>query len=275
MGKLSRFDLISDIHLDHWISPVPCGAVQSRKIEKLFSRMLPVSPSPVLVIAGDMGHYNNQNYLMLEFLKQYYEHILIVRGNHDLYLVSNQQRRKFGSSDARWEDMKNRASALDNLHFLEGTCVTIDGVTFGGTGMWYDFQYGMQCCGHSLEQMTAIWQEMMNDGRYISGIPDAEEEKRKLESVLARQPDVIVTHVGPDWTHAKNRYARGVTKSFYFFDGQAYLDQCEGKIWCFGHIHEHYFYIHKGCRLENNAMGYPGDFAFPRIRTIQIGPRNR
>lgn len=267
---MKSFDLISDIHLDHWNKPIQSNETQIMKIEKLFAKRIPASPSEVLVIAGDMGHYNKQNFLLLQYLKRFYPYILIVRGNHDLYRVSRGLRRDFVLSEQRWTDMKNRASVLEGVHFLEGDILTIDGVTFGGIGMWYDFQYGIQRYGYSHKEMTDIWTERMNDGVYINGIPDVDAEKQKLSELLDQNPDVIITHVSPDWTHAKEKYVRGLMKSFYFFDGQSFLDRCEGKIWCFGHTHEHYSYTYKGCRLENNTMGYPGDKLNTVIRTIEL-----
>lgn len=255
---MPSFDLISDIHLDFWYEPIHSNETQIRKIRKLFQSLIPASPSKVLVIAGDMGHYNKQNFLMLEHLKEFYEYILIVQGNHDLYRVSRGLRRKFFLSHKRWDDMKERASVLEGVHFLEGNTIEIDGVTYGGTGMWYDYSFGLQQGGYTHDELEELWKDKMNDINYINGLPDFIEEKKKLANLIDQNPDVIITHVGPDWIHAKNEYVKGIMKSFYFFDGQEFLDRCEGKIWCFGHTHEHYSYMYKGCRLENNAMGYPG-----------------
>lgn len=267
--QLASFDLVSDLHLDHWVSPrhYPESVTKELTIDRVRS-LIPDNPSEVLVIAGDLGHFNEYNQLALETLSEVYAHILLVRGNHDLYLLG-EVRGEFPTSTDRWNNMKDRVSHLKGVHFLEGDTVQIGGVTFGGTGMWYDMQYAIQEKRMPKMMIHAIWRIVMNDGNYIKGLPSFEEEYNKLERLFNDSLDVVITHVGPDWTHARNEYNEDkLMNSFYYFDGQAILNRAKGKIWCFGHVHEHYDYTYKGCRLINNAVGYPSGALDTKIRTV-------
>lgn len=240
-------------------------------MERFIDSIVPAPHSDVLVIAGDLGHYNNQNTMMLQSFKRYYKYILIVCGNHDLYLISNKQRNKYAKRSAkRWIEMKQLASDLGNVIVLEGDTVTIDGITFGGTGMWYDYSYGIKEMNQSHEAIHELWLAKMNDNYFIRGIPSFTEEYKKLERVFEHS-EVIVTHVGPDWSELKANYQSKLLSSFYYFDGSDLVSRAAGKVWCFGHTHDHYSYVKDGCLLINNALGYPGDNPGAKIKTVDLG----
>ena len=267
------FDLISDIHLDFWVKPDSNLRKMEKKIDLFVDSLIPSSPRNVLVIAGDLGHYNNQNVIMLRSLMRYYESIVIVRGNHDLYLVSGKQSKKYKwLSENRWREMKDFAKHMPGLFVLEGDTITLDGITFGGTGMWYDFSYGMIEHGKTREELDQIWREEMRDRKFIKKQPDFAKEELRFDRIIDKS-DVIVTHVGGDWSQLSlnSGYVRGdLTTSFYFFDGSNWFDRLGGKTWCFGHVHDHYDYIRNDCRFINNAKGYPHDNPGSKIKMVMI-----
>ncbi|WP_201317510.1 metallophosphoesterase [Paenibacillus sp. EPM92] len=266
---MSAFDLISDTHIDIWITPDSDAKSHQKKIDKFIDHLIPDEPSEVLVIAGDLGHYNKQNALMLKSLKRVYSHILFVFGNHDLYLVSGKVREKYANNSMnRRTEMKSLAEEIEGVFCLDGTSITIDGVTFGGTGMWYDFSYGLRELHMQMDHLRRIWKGKMNDSRLIHTLPSFEEEVAKLESIFGAS-DVIVTHVGPDWSRVAGGCRYDPVTSFYYFDGSDLLSRANGKTWCFGHTHDHYSYVKNGCYLVNNALGYPIDNPRMRIQTIQ------
>lgn len=97
-----------------------------------------------------------------------------------------------------------------------------------------------------------------------------ENEFAKLERIVD-ECDVIVTHVGPDASNMSSKYKNDPVSTFYFFDGSSLLERASGKTWCFGHTHTHYDYVHdKGCRLINNALGYPNENEKTKIRTVYL-----
>ncbi|TDG00909.1 metallophosphoesterase family protein [Paenibacillus piri] len=279
MTVASSFDLISDIHLDFWVRMNNNEVKQRRNIDRLVDSLIPPDhPSSTLVIAGDLGHYNVQNQQLLISFKRFYDKILIVFGNHDLYLVSNGQRRKYSSdSMKRRGEMKQLAEQLEGVVCLDGTTICIDGVTYGGTASWYDCSFGIQTLNMSQSQLYEEWKKSMNDANLIyprftqSTLMDFfNHEYEKLEAVID-ESQVIISHVSPDWSHVGGKHLIDPVTSFYYFDGSSLLTRAKGKVWCFGHIHTKVDYLHSdGCRLINNALGYPDERTGTKIRTIQL-----
>lgn len=276
---MAAFDLISDIHLDFWVDIKSNEQKQQSNIDDLVDSLVPPDqPSSTLVIAGDLGHYNLQNEMMLKSFKRYYDHILFVFGNHDLYLVSNKALWRYNRKSMRRRDeMKCLAELIEGVICLDGVCITLDGVTYGGAGGWYDFSFGTQMLGMGRSHLYDLWKRSMNDAHLIyPRFSDSDlldffyQEYKKLESIFD-QSQVIVTHVGPDWSRVHGCYAYDPVSSFYYFNGTSLLERARGKIWCFGHTHNHYSYYHSsGCYMVNNALGYPGENPRTKIQTIEV-----
>lgn len=261
---MKQFDLISDTHIDFWVNMDSNQPKMKNKLKEFTKRLLPDNTSDVLVIAGDLGHYNKQNLIFLNILKETYKKILLVEGNHDLYMISRNIKEKYkNNSSNRINEMKQLASQIEGVHYLDGNIIEIDEIKFSGTGMWYDFTYGTKELNIDKSDVFEAWEDYMNDGVYIKGIENRpykkfEIEKEKLEKIIYKS-DVIITHVGPDWSNITQKYKNDICTSFYYFDGNEYFQYLNEKIWCFGHTHEHYNYIKDGCRFINNALGYPNE----------------
>jgi predicted phosphodiesterase len=261
---MSSFDLISDLHLDFWIRPSWNPLFSSQEMHRLLTAIVPAVPSDVLVIAGDLGHLNRQNTIFVRKLAQVYRHVVIVLGNHDYYLQTAAQRSKYMyRSERRAAELRASLGRIPNVSVLDGDCVTVDGVTYGGCMMWYDFQYTIQILNGHYARIYEYWKHHSNDARFILG-PDGwldelvRGEKRKLSRVVERA-DVIVTHVAPDWSRVPEGKELEQTSGFYYFDGKPYMVQAAGKLWCYGHVHRRDDYVKNGCRFVNGALGYPAE----------------
>ncbi|MFC5452944.1 metallophosphoesterase family protein [Paenibacillus aestuarii] len=274
---MRQFDLISDIHLDFWVNETSSLWWQEWKLKRFIRKLLPEDVSNTLLIAGDLGHSNKQNYLFLKQLKKYYANIVVVMGNHDYYLDKASLARQ-GSRDSmdRCRHMMMIADRLPGIRYLDGDTVMLDGIVFGGCGMWYDLQYGIQVLKSTQDHIFKQWIQVSNDYTHLRGKPRMtldmfQLEKAKLEKVIAAS-DVIVTHVSPDWSRVPKGRELELTTSFYYFDGSGYADQLAGKIWCFGHIHERMDYVEHRCRFINASLGYPKQRREvpAKIRTITI-----
>ena len=260
-----NFDLISDIHIDFYIDIRKSEEKMRKKIEEFTKSILPEKINSPLIIAGDLGHYNRQNIFFLEELKKYYENIILVNGNHDYYMVSNNVRKKYNNdSKKRAFEMKKEAEKIKGIHYLDGDIIELNGIKFGGVGMWYDFSYGKQVFGMTQESLFSQWKKVMSDYKYIKGLQfyddfrEADKEKEKLDKIID-ESDVIITHVGPEWSRIPNKYKIDVDTSFYYFDGKPYFDRIENKLWLWGHTHERYDYNMYGCRFINASLGYPSE----------------
>ena len=93
----------------------------------------------VLVIAGDIGHINDDNVYFLKEISKFYTKIFVTWGNHDLYLINSSEREKYNyNSFNRLKNLKEKVKEIDNLTFLDGEKVEYNGITFWGSGLWYE-----------------------------------------------------------------------------------------------------------------------------------------
>jgi DNA repair exonuclease SbcCD nuclease subunit len=272
---MSSFDLISDIHLDFWVPSSWNILTRKKTLDDFIQKILPDRPSAILAIAGDIGHFNKQNYTLLKALKMHYKYILLVAGNHDYYLQSKSIRYKYAyNSLNRLIEMKKLIRDLPNVFYLDGDVVTIDGIHYGGCGMWYDFQYGIQVLNSNYPRIYEHWRVVSNDAILTRGKPRLTkdmfyEEKRKLARILPHS-DVIITHFSPDWSQAPEDRKLNMSTSFYYFDGAPFFPLISKKIWCFGHIHRRMDYDKYGCRFVNAALGYPTENNRQPKRAVQV-----
>lgn len=270
-----NFDLISDIHLDFYLKPNESDIKLNVKMDSFIRRILPENQQKVLIIAGDLGHYERQNKLFLEKMKQFYEHIILVSGNHDYYLVSNSIKKRYNKRSVnRIKEMKKISSEIKNVHYLDGEIIEIDGVKYGGTGMWYDFSYGQKELETNKEEIYTLWWNIMNDNQYIYpmnieiSLEMFENEKNKLNAIIEKS-DVVVTHVSPIW----NNLLRDLTTSFYSFDGSEFFNKISQKVWVYGHIHERSDFENYNCRFVNASFGYPEESKNRKIENIKGGQK--
>jgi hypothetical protein len=227
-----------------------------------------------LLIAGDLGHHNEQNAQLLRTLRDTggYEHILAVIGNHDLYIDP----RAYSDSWERLTELRAMFREIPGVTLLDGDVLEIDGVCFGGVPMWYDMSFGRRF-GLSTESLLVLWRRTNNDANFIfwgSQPMNAfmEEQSRRLRAVVDKA-DVMLTHVGPDWRQADRRYLNDPTTAFFFFDGREEVERFRGT-WLFGHTHSRSDTRVGGCRLLNAALGYPWEIGNRRIVTVEVEVRD-
>jgi len=266
------FDITSDLHLDFWIDNAGSKNKQVRQMKEMLEKLIPENQSTILIIAGDIGHYNTQNALFLKLIKERYEHVLWVHGNHDLYMVSKSILKKFkNSSSLRLAEMTSMANDVGAIR-LDGSVVDIGGVKFGGAGGWYDTAYAVQEFGLTTEAVRNMWYTVMNDCNFIkeNGLNiDFElmalEERLKIKSII-NHSDVIITHVPPEWTNIPFKY-KNAHSTFWRFDGSEFLDILkENTIWIYGHVHDKIYSKHpSGVIMAANPLGYPMENGYNNI----------
>jgi len=92
-------DVLSDLHLDFYFKP-QLTTNANANIVSFFRPILTDNDTreigDVLIIAGDIGHYNEQNIEVLKTIqKEFYKHVICVLGNHDYYLVNSEAKYTF------------------------------------------------------------------------------------------------------------------------------------------------------------------------------------
>lgn len=263
---MKAFDLTSDIHIDHWLR-------RDFIFEDMVRALLPSGDerSDTLVIAGDIANNIDCVFYFFEEIVKHYKNIVFVVGNHDLWITGSfESENRLRSSAEKFGAIRYYAEKF-GVTVLDGTATKIDGVVFAGTGMWYDYQFGIKNFNKTEHEMEQLWGVANNDAIYCKGIDNLSffrEEREKLDRVLD-SADVIVTHVGPDASHIPPKHYNPITGMF-FFDGEDFLKRANGKVWCYGHTHDRADYTKNGCRLINNAVGYPTETLLIPIKKVLL-----
>jgi predicted phosphodiesterase len=273
-----NIDIISDTHVDFWVPHVDPFKDQDRKLNLLVEKILPSTISNTLVIAGDIGHHNYQDFMFFKILKKYYKNIVWTHGNHDLYMTSKSIRRDYsGNSFNRLNEKIELLGALDNVHYLNGNIVEIDGIKFGGCGMWYSNDYAKNIWLKTDEECLDLWFKCLNDCNFVSVPIDSEfatdsvfdyikyfNHQYQLMNNIHKDCDVVVSHVSPDWSRLLEKWKR-VDSTFFHFDGSELLKNMNGKTWIYGHTHDKYFYDNNGTTMICNPLDY--GFNYPNWMT--------
>ena len=275
-------DYISDLHLD-FILDRTGKPNEKHHMKWAYETYMQnrEQTADILIIAGDIGHYNAQNVGFIGYLREFYRHIVVVFGNHDLYLVSKNQSGKYGDSFGRLADFAGRLEAMENVHYLDGNSVEIAGVKIAGAGLWYDFSHGL-AGGMTQEEITASWSRESNDanlinttGQFASGIQNRKhggylldniafarhQKALLLETVKTYRPDVIVSHVPPipEIALKSDKTGRGSNEkkmNYYCTDTSEFIPYIDGKVWICGHTHNRADIVKNGCRYLANPFGY-------------------
>ncbi len=284
--KSLSVSILSDLHLEmHFRS----SRQTTGEIKAFFDPIFKpggIEPADVLVIAGDLGHYNSGNLWIIEFLKgHYFKHVICVLGNHDYYLIHRLQQLDYNmNSFERVQEMRDQLNAIDGVYCLNGNVVEIEGVRFGGCDSWYDGQYLLKNLNpkgiYTIGRPRELWNYTMNDATYIQGIKRFDEiweiEKPKIEAVY-QACDVMITHVMPsiDPEHIPEKvYREDNSTCFFTFDGEEFVKNTSAKVWIYGHTHTPNDYEWHGVRMICNQLGYPGEIKDVREKRIKLEVEN-
>lgn len=290
---MRNFDLISDIHTDIWFKN---SSIKISKFDTFYKRVLKNPDnieSKTLVIAGDLGNYNNLSIEILKHLKRYYENIIIIGGNHEYYLLNPGQAKKYDyNSLIRYQNFIEEVKNI-GVYFLEGESIKIDNIMFSGSSLWYDYSIGLNDYNMTIDEIINLKAKVKNDHKAIftkyhgqnrsyetgyremkvSGWDDLEIAKSKIEkfinTVKENNPDVLISHFAPNKKslyneddllemEIKNQSLEELLKEniFNYVDVSEINDYLDGKVFVHGHIHKKKDYIDNNCRFIANPLGY-------------------
>ena len=289
--KRLRVDYISDTHLDFWMKELNPTKAKFNKQLNTFVEMIEPKKGKVLLLGGDQGHYFQQDSALLLKLKEYYENILIVPGNHDMYLeTKNQERKYMWDSNSRLLEMKQFCREHDGLHYMDGHVIVIDGFRFGGLGMWHDNTYGLTL-GYSESQIEEAYYKTMNDSSYIfvdgkknydvpfgyGGVDKIrhfkplerfEEQLKKIKKM--EQVHVMLTHYGPKVPEDLPEKFQDIDTSYYYFDGLEDILRLKPHYWVHGHTHTNSQFLVGETKVITNALGYPQENKYTTIQSFYL-----
>ncbi len=268
-----KIQLLSDLHLESHPGFAP----------------EPARDADVLVLAGDIGSYQNGSALPLlddhdfglgRFSPQrgWPTPVLFVPGNHEYDGMD------FDAAHARLRETCERLG----ITWLERECTVLQGVRFVGTTLWADFDALGPLAGKPLpeappmhaipggytaqlkardEAFRAANFYLRKTGTTRHGEPWLAAQVREqalqcqqwLTAALAEPhngPTVVVTHFAPSLRSADPRY--GLTPGTAGFCNALDGLLPHARLWLHGHLHCPSDYVHQGCRVVANPLGYAG-----------------
>jgi len=257
----------SDIHADFYNSNVS----NPLKTEKVVEHYILKGENPdILIIAGDISHYNTQTLNMCQYLNSKGIKVILVSGNHEFYNVSKNQKHKYTKLYDKFNELKELLKPLEDTYFLDGNTITLNDIKFGGAMSWYDCSYYYKIAqGMYQGDVSNHWKNYSNDARLIPELDYPtmlyNKEIIKVKNVLNEHPDIMISHVCPisESISFNGKHKMDKSSGYYCFNGLHLIDPVDNlkppKFWIHGHIHDsHEFEIYETKHLRN-PLGYPNE----------------
>lgn len=241
-------DYASDLHFNHWMRWIPNQLKWENRTRALTRRLLEDGHGEVLVLAGDFGEWNCQAYWIIHEASKLYERVYYTYGNHDLYLLTKRQRRRYNDSMGRLNDLVELTSTIPNVVPLIKTVDIFKGKTFAGDVMWYL---------PKTEEDWSFFKGSSNDSEmiHLNGYTQ-EDMMRKMwkdsmdwyDALENEDIDVFVSHVPP----VHNPYSIFEPNYCYMVD----VPFLCAPHWICGHDHMQKDFFKAGTHFHMNAIGY-------------------
>lgn len=258
-----KIDCVSDMHINHHVPFNPNQLKWEAATKQWTRQLLRTKIGTVLVVAGDFSEWNRQAVWFLEVCADQYDQVYYTIGNHDYYLLSKRQRRKYTHAQGRVAALFAAVDArgLPNVKALHGAAHTYQGVTFAGHGLWYDLQ---------TDQEKQWYQTHSNDSRYIHLPPSTQPTHAVLyhqamewyASLADTQVDVFVSHVPP--VHPP------LSPYPYNACYVCPVPFLVGTHWVAGHQHVQGTFEKAGVQIHMQALGYPEEGHPLRVQSFDV-----
>lgn len=247
-----KFDLVSDLHIDHW--------GRSFETDWLFDQR-----SDILVIAGDTSDSIDQTCEYFRLLTKYYSKILVVDGNHEHQTTME----SIDESTVYWQQAVAQSGAI----YLGQENPLIDGVRFIGICGWWSFDFGEPNVSleNTISKCKSVYglTDLMIEKQLSQSIKDAQAlNNMMIAATLDEKTEhiVVVTHSLPhpsciSW----NRYPPDLNmvgcygNSRYQWTLDSDINQ-KCKYWVFGHNHDRKHIPYKHMQFVSNPRGRREDW---------------
>lgn len=255
-----NIQLLSDLHLETHPHFVPEHAPNA----------------DALILAGDIGSYQEGSLLVTQGdndfglarfsprtdLAAWPVPVFFVPGNHEYDGMD------FEEAHARLQE----SCARLQITWLHRRVIEMKGVRLIGCTLWTDFEALVPAQGPLTQQLKAREKAeraadfyLRKTGTTLDGQPflsaavraQAQADQAWLTQALSEPfagPTVVITHFAPSLKSADPRY--GLTPGTAGFCNA--LDHLlpKANVWVHGHLHCAHDYVHEGCRVVANPLGY-------------------
>ena len=273
-----NIQLLSDLHLETHPHFVPEHAPDA----------------DALILAGDIGSYQEGSMLVTQGdndfglarfsprtdLAAWPVPVFFVPGNHEYDGMD------FEEAHARLQE----SCARLQITWLHRRVIEMKGVRLIGCTLWSDFEALVPAQGPLTQQLKAREKAeraadfyLRKTGTTLDGQPflsaavraQAQADQAWLTQALSEPfagPTVVITHFAPSLKSADPRY--GLTSGTAGFCNA--LDHLlpKANVWMHGHLHCAQDYVHEGCRVVANPLGYARkneQLAFETRKTWRVG----
>jgi len=273
-----NIQLLSDLHLETHPHFVPEHAPNA----------------DALILAGDIGSYQEGSLLVTQGdndfglarfsprtdLAAWPVPVFFVPGNHEYDGMD------FEEAHARLQE----SCARLQITWLHRRVIEMKGVRLIGCTLWSDFEALVPAQGPLTQQLKAREKAeraadfyLRKTGTTLDGQPflsaavraQAQADQAWLTQALSEPfagPTVVITHFAPSLKSADPRY--GLTPGTAGFCNA--LDHLlpKANVWMHGHLHCAHDYVHEGCRVVANPLGYARkneQLAFETRKTWRVG----
>ncbi|NDB43213.1 MAG: metallophosphoesterase [Betaproteobacteria bacterium] len=273
-----NIQLLSDLHLETHPHFVPEHAPDA----------------DALILAGDIGSYQEGSMLVTQGdndfglarfsprtdLAAWPVPVFFVPGNHEYDGMD------FEEAHARLQE----SCARLQITWLHRRVIEMKGVRLIGCTLWSDFEALVPAQGPLTQQLKAREKAeraadfyLRKTGTTLDGQPflsaavraQAQADQAWLTQALSEPfagPTVVITHFAPSLKSADPRY--GLTPGTAGFCNA--LDHLlpKANVWMHGHLHCAHDYVHEGCRVVANPLGYARkneQLAFETRKTWRVG----
>ena len=255
---------INDLHIDHHIKYNKNKEKYYESIKTFIINLINKShlnEKDVLIIAGDLSHYNDISHLVLKTFSQYFNIVFFVPGNHDYYLISKNQLNKHQSSYNRVKNLILRCYDLKNVIIFHSSFNNnyYKNKLFGGLTM---------TSLPKTEEEITFYNLFMNDKKYINNDVSYLNNKdvNQYYKLKDKHLDVFISHYPIITTDTHLRHLNDGSMGSY----KCQVNELIAPINFFGHVHEIKNYHFNNFHFYTNALGYPHESLNTQIQEINI-----
>jgi Icc-related predicted phosphoesterase len=231
-------DLHTDFHADHGLSLIKG-----------------LGDADVIVVAGDISSGASNITTALKMLCTKYENVVFVSGNHEYYNSS------FSVIDNLLKDFEQLNS---QFHWLNNSRVDINGVSFIGATLWFDYNINIKWLKSFLSDFYLIKgfeQSVYN--RFNNTITYFENNIKK--------DDIVITHHMPSYKCISEKYIDSKINCFFANDLDKLIIDTKPMIWIHGHTHCSQKCLIGDTNIIGNPFGYPNEnFMFDDNLIIEV-----
>ncbi len=241
-----KIRILSDLHLEF-----------HRDKGVQFIKSLEVNDTDVLVLAGDIITQKHIKECLTQFANKFPK-VFYIHGNHEFY--------KARRDDVVYATVEAVLKNNTNLYWLNRNVVTIDGVRFVGTTLWFP----------SNKQSLKL-KNRINDFYCVEGCdPWAFEENDKNVKFLTdevKKGDVVITHHLPSFKSVHQMYKGDPMNCYFVCEMDNLIIERQPTLWIHGHTHFSMDYKVENTRIVCNPYGYEGhelNKEFDKNFTIEV-----